>query len=115
MEYIKINKLKEENLSKTSEELFNVVEPVPYQCSKIDSVIKTLQQMEKESDVGKYDDDVEDLKNRLDSVNWEFSGLIDTIEELRTAIGDVRDWGNGWKKLCKKIIENENFDVSKYI
>lgn len=98
----------------TSEQLFDIQEPLDYQCSKIDKCKSEYRTMFKDINnairlANRYDN-VEDFASDISSAIW---GLDeDSFEELRTAIEEVRAWGQEWKDLCKKII-NENPELIK--
>lgn len=98
----------------TSEQLFDIQEPLDYQCNKISKCKNDYQTMFKEIEkslklVNRYES-VQDFADDISSAVW---GLDeDSFEELRTAIEEVRAWGQEWKDLCKKII-NENPELIK--
>ncbi|PAD70598.1 hypothetical protein CHH83_02005 [Bacillus sp. 7586-K] len=105
-------KIKDEYGVGRTEELFGINDPVEYQCSFIDEVIKTVKSIQKDLNYFKYDEK-EELMERLDSISWDIRGLDDDINEIRSALEEVREWGNQWKDLCKRIILKHNLDISE--
>lgn len=99
-----ISELKEEYNCTSSEELFNIDHPPDFQCSKIDKIVKEIRSIEKESDVDR-NDEFEDLKYRLDSINSTTYDLDCEVEGLRSAIEEARNWGQQWKDLFKRTFE----------
>ncbi|PLR99542.1 hypothetical protein [Bacillus sp. T33-2] len=101
--YAMWERLKREGGVETTEEIFDIDIPPEHQCPKIDKVIKTINEVNKQANVGRHDE-FEDLKDKLKSIEYDISGLDDDVEELREAIESVRKWGQQWKELAKKVI-----------
>lgn len=96
-------KIKDEYGCATTEELFSLNDPVPYQCSFIDEVVKKVKSIQKDLNYYRHDEK-DDLVHRLDSISYDIGNLDDEINEIRSSIEEVREWGNQWKDLCKKVI-----------
>lgn len=105
-------KIKDEHGVGRTEEIFGLNDPVEYQCSFIDEVVKKVKGVQKDCNYYRHDEK-EDLIHRLDSIVYDIGNLDDEINEIRSAIEDVREWGNQWKDLCKKIILKYNIDVAE--
>jgi hypothetical protein len=57
----------------------------------------------------------DELKDALFDINWESDGLEKEVEELRTAIENVRQWGQEWKDFCKKLIEMKKISIDELV
>jgi len=104
-------------LHQTSENLFQIVESVGYQCPNFDKASQKIENIYKLTQFSRYDDDddVDELKSRLSDIEYESSGFADEIEDLREAIVQVRQWGQEWKEFAKRLIEENDIDLEKYI
>jgi predicted nuclease with TOPRIM domain len=112
----KIEQLKSIHKAETSEQLFQIDDPIDYQCPKFDELSKKAKNLYKTSQLGRYEeDDNETLRDKLSEIAWDSSDLEEQIEELRDAIVSVRQWGDEWKKLAKKLIEENDIDLEKYV
>jgi hypothetical protein len=97
-----------------SEDIFDISNPPEYQCKKIDELVDKVKSIHKRS--SKYDRMEEDeLKDALFDINWESDGLEKEVEELRTAIENVRQWGQEWKDFCKKLIEMKKISIDELV
>lgn len=113
----KVEDLKSLRNIKTSEELFDLQAPVDYQCPNFDRVVSGINAASKALEYSRWDDkeDVEVALDKISDVEWSLSGLVDEVENLRTAIEEVRDWGVEWKEFAKRIIEDNDIDLEKYV
>lgn len=109
----KIQELKEQHNCETSDDLLDILSPPDYQCGNIDSIFKKVSIIEKLSNY-KHDDE-EELKNKLDEINYYIRDFEDELEDLRTAIDDVRRWGQDWKSKAKEMIEKYNVDIDELL
>jgi len=109
---MKKDELKAINGYSTSEEMFDIELPPDYQCPFIDKIVKAIREIEKNAKVGKYDE-FEDLKNKLEEIDYYVYDLESKLEELRNNIELLREWGYAWKKLAKEFVEN-GFDPEEY-
>jgi hypothetical protein len=100
----------------TTEELFNI-DPVPdFQCDFITDIKNKVGNIEMAADVKRRDeDDLEVLTDKLWGIRHDVYGLEDDVEKLRDAITLVREWGQQWKDMCKKIIIDKNIDIDDLI
>jgi len=115
----KIQQLKQEQgIDLTSEYVLGITEPPEYQCPKIDEVIKDIGSIEKEVDNAKdylRNEEYDDVQWHLDSVNHDLYGLANEVEEIRTAIEEVRAWGQEWKNLAKRLINETDVKIEDFI
>ena len=108
----KIEVAKKETNSNTSEYLLGLEPAIDYQCNLIDEIKDKVGSIEILSNVKrKEEDDVEVLRDKLYYIENEVDGLDEDIEKLRTAIGEVRSWGQDWKDLAKKLIERYDIKI----
>ena len=99
-----IEQYKLEHDIKTSEDLFNITSPPENQCPVIDSIISNIDRALRECTDGEKYDDIEDVKDVLESIEYELSGLEWDINGVRDNIIELRDWGQQWKNLAKELI-----------
>lgn len=105
--------IKKDHRVKNTEELF-CIDPVPvHQCPSIDTICQAISNIESSANVSRYDK--RDEEERLSDISWEIRGLERSIEEIRDAVEDVRRWGQEWKDLAKRIIEENNIDINDLI
>jgi hypothetical protein len=109
---VKIDELKAINGYLTSEEMFGIDSPPDYQCPKIDKIIKAIRAIEKNAKVGQYDE-FEGLKDKLEDIDYYVYDLESQLEELRSNIDLLREWGLAWKKLAKEFAE-KGFNPEDY-
>lgn len=106
---MEIKDLKIKYEAATSEELFGIEPQKEEQCPKIDEVIKEVAAEAKNvKDV--YDDlrgvpEAEDYISGLDWAAYNLRNLDGNMEGIRTNIVELRGWGQGWKDLAIKLIE----------
>ena len=117
---MKIKELKDKLEAKTSEELFGIDEQPEQNCPKVDNGIKAWYSVQR--DIEEYCKDL----NRCDTVyeaekiggdiDWLIGSLdvVEEYEELRKQCEKIRAWGQGWKDIAKKLIE-ERSDVSNLL
>ncbi|MCP1159326.1 hypothetical protein [Bacillus infantis] len=103
-------KIKDEYGVSRTEDLFSLNDPVEYQCSFIDEVVKKVKSIQRDLNYYRHDE-YDDLIHRMDSVAYDVSNLDDEINEIRTAIEEVREWGSQWKELCKKLILEHKINI----
>ena len=107
--------LKELNNVSTTEGLFGIDRPPEYQCPKLDDIKSVINEVEKLSMPKDYDD-IEDLKDRLQQIEYAVYGLDSTIEEVREAVELIREWGKEWKGIVKEqmiadTLLFDNYDI----
>lgn len=106
--------IKSENImGATSEDILGLTSPVEYQCDNITNLIKKFNSIQFLSNLTRRDDsdDNEFLRDRLSDIAWESVDLEDEIEEIRSEIEKLREWGQEWKELAKKLIIDYNIDI----
>ena len=112
----KIEQLKSLHQAKTSEQLFQIEEPIDFQCPKFDELSKKAKDIHSTTKIGRFDaDDYDGILDKLKDIEWESSDLVDQIEELRDAIVSVRQWGEDWKKFAKMLVEQNDIEMDKYV
>lgn len=109
---MKIDELKEINGYSTSEEIFYIDSPPDYQCPLIDEIVDAIKKIEDNAKVNRYDE-FEDLKDKLENIDYLVYDLENKLEELRENVDRLRSWGIAWKKLAKEFAEN-GFDPEEY-
>ena len=111
----RIDLFKASNLKSTSEQLFGIDEPPPYQCSNIDKVIKVIRSIEKLSSQ-KFDYmDEDDLKSVLGDIEHDLWNLESEVESIRTECENIREWGQAWKDQCKTLVNGSEIDLKNFI
>lgn len=106
----KVDELKLKHKLTYSEDLFSVPYAPDHQCSAIDEILGCIKWI---SDalwkVDKLDE--EELRDLADDIDHKLYGLDDKLEDLRSACGGIREWGQGWKNACKEVINQYNIDI----
>lgn len=112
----KINKIKQELEIKTSEDLFGIDPQPEQQCPKVDEHLRinnvTIKWIEGYIKDIKGTEDLDDIYKCADDIEWEVDNLNaePSLEELRLKCDMIRQWGQQWKDLAKKLInEREDF------
>ena len=108
----KLKELKNEFKCETTEKLFGFPSPPEYQCGNIDALIKKMSEAEKLSNY-RYEDE-EELKGKLDDINYIVRYLEDDLEEVRSAIELLREWGQSYKDLLKRVVDKSDIDITEY-
>lgn len=96
----------------TSEEIFGIVKQPPPTCPLVDEAIKIVQacaddlrgyERMDEEDLRRAISDIEDKLSELAPLRsqWRNSGGL--LEDIRTNAGAIREWGQDWKDLAKKL------------
>jgi hypothetical protein len=88
----------------TSEELLRITPPPEYQCKTIDGIVHGIKHIKDEISESEYEEEYDDLRNRLSEIEKIASDLIDEVEEVREAVELVRDWGQEWKDKYKDLL-----------
>lgn len=98
----------------TSETVLGIQEPPAHMCSDLDEVIKlakdTLHAVEQINGSDEHDD-----KWYVDSARGDIGYIPSAVENIRTQVEDLRQWGQEWKDLAKRLMEDSNVDVERYI
>jgi hypothetical protein len=75
---------------KYTEKIFDITNPIPYQCKKIDDCINNLDT-----------DEISDIKQNYES--------------LRKKLEEVREWGQEWKNTAKNLFNKLPIEVIQKI
>ena len=114
---MKIKELKEKLEAKTSEELFGIDEQPGQNCPKVDKGIKAWYSVQRDIEGYCRDlkrcDTVDEAEKIGGDIAWAIESLdvVEEYEELRKQCEKIRAWGQGWKDIAQKLIE-ERADVS---
>ncbi len=112
-------KLKHLSEVSTTELLFDISPQTENQCPNIDSVLGNVKYAYKAGERGKDCEDIEDLKAYCEEVYDELYSVDSDMEDLRSAIVDIRAWGDSWKTLCKDLIyeflKNDKEFIENYL
>lgn len=116
MAEIKVTKVDEAKQSYhpyTSEALLSLSEPPAYQCDNITDLVNKVKSIESEIDRAHdylRDEEYEDAEHHASSALWDIRDVSNEIESLREQIELVRAWGQEWKDLAKKMLNDETLD-----
>lgn len=114
---MKIKELKEKLKASTSESLFGINEQPEQNCPKIDKGLNQWHYMRRDIESYckdlKHCDTVEEAEKIGGDIDYSIGSLdiTEEYEELRRQCENIRSWGQGWKDIAKKLIE-ERDDVS---
>lgn len=117
---MKIKELKEKLEANTSEKLFGIDEQPEQNCPKVDKGIKAWYSVQRDIEGYCKDlkrcDTVEEAEKIGSDIDWAIGSLdvVEEYEELRKQCEKIRAWGQGWKDLAKKLIEQQE-DVSNLL
>lgn len=95
----------------TSEEILGFPEPPGHQCSNIDSFIKVADGIAKDIAMACKSDSLEDMYDHCRDADWNAGDIEGYFEELRTALEDLRNWGQDWKDLAKSLADEHEPDL----
>ena len=88
-----------------SEQLFGFQFAPEHQCQFIDELIKSSNSLERAAaSIGKSDE-ISEAQSTAKDIEWEISGFHDKLEKMRKKIEMLREWGENWKRVAKKIGE----------
>lgn len=111
----RIDLFKANNLKSTSEQLFGIEEPPPYQCSNIDKVIKGLRSAEKTASRNYSHSEEDELRSALSDIEHDLWNLESEVEDIRKECERIREWGQAWKEQCKAIVNRSDVDLNEFI
>jgi hypothetical protein len=116
-----INELKCEFELDHAEQLFGIIEEISFQCPRIDEFIEDLEGFERHldklsslSDHNDNDINVPYIEREMDILHAYLPGIKSQFEELRKSYGNLREWGDAWKSLAKKLFEDIPYN-NKYL
>lgn len=113
----KLDKYKEDNDIRWSEDVFELDYPPDHQCMRLNDMISNLEFAEKyskearEAVLNRRYTEADDL---LSEVEY-YMVQANEIEELRTVIEELREWGRSWKLLAKQLIENSELSIEELV
>lgn len=113
IKFSKVDEAKQSYHPYTSEALLGLSEPPAYQCDNITDLVHKVTCIESEIDRAHdyiRDEKYEDAEHHAHSALWDIKDVANEIEELRAQIDAVRAWGQEWKDLAKKMLNDEEFD-----
>lgn len=90
----------------SSESELGVTEQPEPTCPDIDKAIKELKNLISMCRHSEKMDEKE-LRDVVDSVDFELPDIIGFLEGLRTANQEIREWGQGWKDKAKELSEGK--------
>jgi hypothetical protein len=95
-----------------SEDLFGIEKEIPYQCPRVDSFISDVEAMENHVDrlLTLIDENNENVNKtyieRECKILKEYEeSLKVSFEELRTSCDNLRNRGEGWKRLARNMFD----------
>lgn len=97
----------------TSEALLGLSEPPDYQCDNITALVAKIRSVETGIDRAHdyiRDENLEDAEYHAHCALLDIKDVADEIEALRAQIEAVRAWGQEWKDLAKKMLNDETLD-----
>ena len=114
----KIEGLKIKQGYETSENLFNISSPVDHICDKFTNIKESFNRNIRYCNDAFREfknEDYDSARSLVEDVLYDISEYEDILDEIHDTLGEVRVWGQDWKDLCKRIIEENNIDLDKYI
>lgn len=90
-------------MGKISECIFDIRVPESYMCEDIDIIKK---------DVSRYHDlakdciEENDTEGAISYVDDMKNEMEDGVEKIRSRIENLREWGEEWKKIAKKLFDD---------
>lgn len=87
---------------KTSEYIFDIISPEDYMCPCIDKMIKEVKSNCREILSSIKDQDMSSIEFYTSIIKDDTES---DLEELRSRIDHLRDWGEQWKTLAKNLYD----------
>lgn len=97
-------KIKYDNANESAELNMGLVIPPDYQCGNVDHMQRAVSDILRTLDYGLRQGDEDSLVGAIEDASFDLNYLPDLLEELREAIIEVRAWGEDWKYIAKKFI-----------
>ena len=101
---IKTNRTNNMAVKKTSEEILGFPKPPPHQCPKIDKFVAKAKSISRAIRKAEKCDEISEMKSFVSDAAWDTGDIEDNFEELRSALDELRCWGDEWKDLAKRLI-----------
>ena len=101
-----------------SEDILGISTPPEYQCSHIDSVIAEIKDAQSTiEDVNYYIGwkEYHKLDSYVNNLDRNFKGMNEELEDVRSSIMDLRQWGEEWKIIAKWLIEKSDVTIEEVI
>jgi hypothetical protein len=102
-----INELKCEFELDHAEQLFGIIED-------LEGFERHLDKLSSLSDHNDNDINVPYIEREMDILHAYLPGIKSQFEELRKSYGNLREWGDAWKSLAKKLFEDIPYN-NKYL
>lgn len=97
----------------SSEKLLGITEQPDQQCPRVDEAIRDYDRMFREiKSICKDLSRVDGAEEMASDIDW-WNGNVDfvgALEDLRTQCMNIRDWGQQWKDLAKRLISKVGVD-----
>lgn len=116
----KIDLLKTIHNVKSTEVLFDITEQPDFQCSSIDKVISNILDLSKNIQSHAYDlkraSDLVETNSIAEDLDWDARNIDfhADLEKIRLECATLRDWGNEWKRLAKRLL-NDREDMEEFL
>lgn len=108
-----LDKLKAEYVVPPSSEIvLGIPEPPAYMCSDLDRIISIGDNIINSLDDALHSDDP---VNYIDYAIDEARRINSDVEEVRSQVEALREWGQNWKNLAKSLLENDAIDLEDEI
>lgn len=92
----------------SSEKILGITEQPEQQCPRVDEAIRDYDRMYKEiKSICKDLARIDGAEEMASDIEW-WNGNVDfvgALEDLRTQCMNIRDWGQQWKYLAKRLID----------
>lgn len=95
----------------TSEQTRDIIPQPRDTCPMIDSVINVYKMMARDIEGYKYADE-DELKTMLCNVKWDLD-QSDKLEEIRTNVSLIRQWGEEWKQYALHLEKEYNVKLEE--
>lgn len=92
----------------TNEQRFEIAPQPEATCPMIDAIIKKLNSVERSIRGFQNLDDVDELKEVIDSIHsdlFSWNDLESDLEKIRNHVEKIRNWGEEWKQLAINLDE----------
>lgn len=94
----------------SSEKEHDITEQPDPTCPMIDALIKKLKSAERSMSKFPKCDDIEQMRDMLDSVHTElfhWSSAESSLEDIRSHVESIRAWGEEWKQYALQLAKPE--------
>ena len=98
------NELKKISNVQTTEDLFGLSEYVPVTCEFINKAKNIVEDINRETYLKSGQQTEENYKEAVEFTQSWINDIGDELEKLRAMNNNLRQWGQSWKDLAKRII-----------